>query len=299
MTRRFFVALFIFVLASGSKPVRGQGAGNDENRQALLKLILEPLPAETKSQGAPSFYTPEKLYEYMDGGADIFLLYGVRSLLHLDLRSKSADIAVDIFDMGTADTAFGMYAAERSPDEPYISIGAEGYAHKGALNFFQDRFYVKLQGFGEDADKELHVLAQAISARIGAKPTFPAILAGLPAKNRIAHSEQYMPNDPLGHPFLGPAYVATYALDGKEDKVFVTIGRDDADASGRFQQLKQNFVTTGQCKGAPEMGEDAIRASYSFEGSVLAVTEGRYVILLLNPTASGEGLLREVAAALK
>jgi hypothetical protein len=72
---------------------------------------------------------------------------GVRSLLHLDLRSKSADIAVDIFDMGTADTAFVMYADERSPDEPYISIGAEGYSNKGALNFFQDRFYVKLQGF--------------------------------------------------------------------------------------------------------------------------------------------------------
>jgi hypothetical protein len=235
----------------------------------------------------------------MDGGADIFLLYGVRTLLHAELRAHIADITVDIFDMGTADTAFGMYAAERSPEEPYVSMGAEGYANKGALNFFQDRYYVKLQGFGDGADTVLRALAQAISARIGATPAFPAILAGLPAQNRKAHSEQYMPNDPLGHPFLGPAYVATYTLDGKENKVFVTVGRDEADARGRFQQLKQNFVTTGQCKDAPELGEDAIRASNSFEGSVIALTKGRYVVLLLNPTAPSEGLLREVAAALK
>src|ERR1700761_9066461 len=151
MTRRFVALPFILALGLSCAPAHGQSDAKDENHQALLKLVPEPLPSESKSQEAPRFYSPQNLYEYMDGGADIFLLYGVRSLLHLDLRSRSADITVDIFDMGTADTAFGMYAAERSPDEPYISIGAEGYANKGALNFFQDRFYVKLQGFGEDA----------------------------------------------------------------------------------------------------------------------------------------------------
>jgi hypothetical protein len=299
MNDRFIALLSIFVLALGCAALQGQGAPQDQNRQELLNFIPDPLPVGAVAQGTASFYTPDTLYQSMDGGADIFLLYGVRTLLHLDLRAKAVDITVDIFDMGTPDTAFGMYAAERSPDEPYVSIGAEGYANKSALNFYQDRYYVKLTGFGDGADVMLDVLARAISARIGTTSAFPAILARLPAQNRKAHSEQYMPNDPLGHPFLGPAYVATYMLDGKENKVFVVVGRDEADARERFQQLKQNFVATGQCKDAPELGEGAIRASNSFEGSVIALTKGRYVVLILNPSAPGEGLLRKVAAVLK
>lgn len=201
--------------------------------------------------------------------------------------------------METADTAFGIYAAERSPDEPYVSIGTEGYANQGALNFFQSQYYVKLQGFGEGADAALDTLARAISAKIGTSHEFPAVFNGMPTENRRAHSEQYIPNDPLGHTFLGPAYMVAYTLGGKESKVFVTIARDKPDAQRRFQQLKQNFVTTGQCKDAPELGEGAIRASNSFEGSILALTKGHYVVLLLNPTPSSEVILSKVAGALK
>ena len=226
MNYRLFTGLFILVFALNCAIGRGQGTEKDPNRQALLKIIPEPLPTDIFAHGSPGFYTPDNLYEYMDGGADIFLLYGVRSLLHLDLRSKSADITVDVFDMGSADTAFGIYAAERSPDEPYVPIGTEGYANKGALNFFQDQYYVKLQGFGEGADAALDTIARAITARIGTNHTFPAVFSRLPTENRKPHSEQYIPNDPLGHSYLGPAYMAAYTFDGKESKLFVTIARE-------------------------------------------------------------------------
>ena len=58
-------------------------------------------------------------------------------------------------------------------------------------------------------------------------------------------------------------------------------------------------MTTGACKDAPELGEGAIRASNSFEGSILAVTKGQYVVLLLNPTAPSEVLLNKGVGALK
>ena len=52
--------------------------------------------------------------------------------------------------MGNPLNAFGVYAAERSPEYKYIPVGAEGYISEGVLNFVQDRFYVKLSGFGEN-----------------------------------------------------------------------------------------------------------------------------------------------------
>lgn len=291
--------LLTLILATVSVFAAERPVEQDPSQQEMLKLIAEPLPAGAVAKHAASFYGPDNLYDYIDGGADIFVLYGVRTLLHVDLRAKAADISVDVFDMGSPDTAFGIYAAERSPDFHFIAIGAEGYQYEGMLNFLQDRYYVKLLGFGDGADAVLNTFARALSARIGTNPAFPALLSKLPAENRKPHSEQYMPTDPLGHPFLGPAYVVAYTSGDQESKLFVTVARDEADAQQRLKQLEQHFAKTGQCKPAPELGEGAIRASNSFEGSVIAQPMRRYLILLLNPGKRSEQLLRNTAAGLK
>jgi len=40
-------------------------------------------------------------------------------------------VTVDIYDMGNAQNAFGIYASERSPDNSFITLGAEGYTGRG------------------------------------------------------------------------------------------------------------------------------------------------------------------------
>ena len=299
MMARSFSFLLILVLTSVGAFAAKRTVHDDSNRQEMLKLIAEPLPSGAVPQAPASFYGPDNLYQYMDGGADIFVLYGVRTLLHQECRVKKVDVTVDIFNMGSPDTAFGMYAAERSPTYHFVTIGAEGYQNEGILNFLQDRYYVKLAGFGAGADAVLAAFARALSARIGANPALPALLARLPSENRKPHSEQYMPNDPLGHPFLGPAYVAAYTAGDLESKLFVTLARDEADAQQRFKQLQEHFSKTGKCKAAPELGQGVVRASNSFEGTVIAQMKGRYLFLLVNPAAGGEQLLSVAVATLE
>ena len=296
---RSIVSLLSLLLTSVGVLAAIPTVEQDSNRQEILKLVAEPLPAGAVAKHAASFYGPDNLYEYMDGAADIFVLYGVHTMLHLDLTANATDISVDLFDMGSPETAFGMYAAERSPDFHFIMIGAEGYQYEGMLNFLQDRYYVKLLGFGNGADAVLEQLARALSARIGGNPAIPALLAKLPAEDRKPHSEQYIPADPLGHPFLGPAYAVAYVSGTQESKLFVTLARDRADAQQRLKQLEQHFAKTGQCQRAPELGDDAIRASNSFEGIILAETKGRYLVLLLNPGKGSEQILSSAVEELE
>jgi hypothetical protein len=61
----------------------------------------------------------------------------------------------------------------------------------------------------------------------------------------------------------------------------------------------QNTSSTGECSAAAELGESGIRAKNSFEGHVIARTEGRYVIVLLNPPPDGTVLLKSAAQALR
>ncbi len=281
-------------LSAQSNPANTKPLSAAENsRQSLAALLPNPLPDRAVPQAAATFYTPEDLYKYMDGGADAFLLYDFQMLLHQDLRIKDTDLSVDVFDMGTAENAFGMYASERSPNYHYILIGAEGYDNEGILNFLQGSYYVKLAAFGSDAGPVLDQFAKLISQRIKTEAGFPAPLKLLPATNRLPHTEQFLLKDPLGHPFLSPAYLARYKLEGAEPTILLSMGTDPADAQGRLKLLAVHFTRTGQCQPAPELGDGAIRAGNSFEGKIIARAKGRYVLVMINPASSSEALFKD------
>jgi hypothetical protein len=235
----------------------------------------------------------------MDGGADAFLLYNFQVLLHQDLRVRDVDLSIDVFDMGTPENAFGMYASERSPDYHYISIGTEGYGDEGILNFLQGPYYVKLAGFGTGANSVLEQFAKAISAKIKNDASVPAALNLFPPANRKPHSEQFLLKDPLGHPFLAPAYLARYSFGQQEVTLLLSIADDSVQAQNRLNLLREHFKSTGECGPAPEFGDGAVRASNSFEGKAIAVVKGRYLVLLMNPVTGAETLLRQTVQALE
>lgn len=287
----------ILFLLSGLLPLAPQDAGTAattaassvpaEVREKLAQIIAQPLPAQAAAQGAPEFYTPTTLYQYMDGAADVFLLYDFRTLAHKEFQAGKVDVTVDVFDMGTAQDAFGIYSAERSPKYEFVTIGAEGYRNEGIVNFLQDRYYVKLAAFGDGADGVLGQFAKVLSDRIGGSRTMPALIASLPAANRKPHTEQYMRKDPFGHAFLSPAYQADYAWNGADSKLLVSVGNDAADAQTRLKTLIAHFQQSGTCKPAPEFGEGAVRGKNTYEGALVARAKGRYLVLLLNPAAAG------------
>ena len=264
----------------------------------LANLLREPLPGHASAEAPPSFYSPESLYQHIDGGADIYLLYDFKNLLHQDFKSGTAELTVDIYEMGKTEDAFGIYAAERSPTYKFVAIGAEGYRSKGVANFLEDRYYVKLSGSGTNADALLDQFARLLSGRIGGTRTLPALLEKLPAENRVPHSEQYMRKDPLGHAFLAPAYIVAYRQAKRESKLVISVANNAQEAKSRAEQLAKYLKQSGECASAPELGEGGIRAKNNYEGRLIARTQGRYVIALLNPPENGAEILKRVARSL-
>ena len=293
----FLASILSLQIAGLGTSARAQTSGSA--RPQFAKLLADPLPGHPKPQGEPSFYKPDTLYQYIDGGADVYLLYDFQVLLHQDFKAGASDMTADVYDMGKPEDAFGIYSAERSPKYNYIPIGAEGYRSKGVLNFFQDHYYVKLSGSGAGIEAQLGQLASTLSTRIGGSRTPPPLLLKLPQLHRVRHSEQYIRKDPLGHAFLAPAYVVTYASTPKESKLLVSVANDPAGAKARLDQLAKHFRQTGECSPAAELGEGGIRAKNSFEGNIIARTQGRYVIVLLNPSPDGGTLLKSTAQALR
>jgi len=270
-----------------------------EVRERLSRLVPDPPPARATAEGQPAFYDSPTLYQYMDGAADVFQIYDVKALFHRDFKGGPVDLTVDIFDMGSLENAFGMYAAERSPKYDFVGVGAEGYQNEGLLNFFQDRYYVRLAAFGEGANAALEEFGAAISKRIGDDKRFPVQLSKLPKAHRIPRTEKYLPKDPLGHPFLAPAYQAAYRLENGERILMISVGAGAPDAASRIKALEDHFRRTGEWNLAPEFGSRVARGSNSFEGSLVATASGRYVVLLLNPSGNSERFFQDASAGLR
>lgn len=55
-------------------------------------------------------FTGDGLYGFMNGGADLFLEYGVKSLINRDISYKNEDFTIDIYEMPTPEDAFGIYS---------------------------------------------------------------------------------------------------------------------------------------------------------------------------------------------
>jgi len=282
---------------TSAQPARDQAARGSKDTQ-LSNLLRPPLPARAIPQGAPSRYNADTLYQYIDGGADVYLLYDFKTLLHQEFKSGANELTVDLYDMGTGDDAFGIYSSERSPNYKFLPIGAEGYRAKGILNFLEGQYYVKLSGSGPSADMQLEEFARLLSSRIGGSRALPPLLARLPREGRVPRSEQYIKKDPLGHAFLAPAYVVTYALGRQQMKLLVSVANDGAAANARAEQFTKHFKQSGKATSAPELGENGMRGSNTFEGDVIARTRGRYLIAAFNPGQNGARILQSAARTL-
>jgi hypothetical protein len=247
-----------------------------------LRAQQPPIPTEVKTRlaallpkgkDAARFYSSD-LYRYMDGGADIYLEYGLVALAHREYKGEGVEMTVDVFDMGSPLQAFGIYSAERSPEYHFIPIGAEGYSSESTLNFLQSRYYVRLSAFGERAAPALDNFARQISRSIGSDCSLPALLDILPRENRIARSEKYLVQAPAGHDFLAPALAASYRFDGKVTSLVISLAADAREANQRAEQLRQYYLRSG--------------------GETIFFARGRFAILCLHAPGDAAAFLAKV-----
>ena len=281
---------------SGARQAPAQVPASEKAR--LGKLLPAPRGAGARAE-EPRFYAAD-LYQYIDGAAEAFHMYDLVAMVHREYKAGDAEITVDIYDMGEPINAFGIYSAERSPENHYIQAGAEGYIDEHVLNFLQGSFSVKLSAFSDrgSAQPVMRSLAGEIAKRIGGAAALPAILAVFPAAGRVARSEKYVKRAPLGHEFLAPACTADYRFAGKQSSLLISTSADAAQAKKKLELLKGYFAKSGKVADEPAL-PGAWRGASSHEGGAIFFARGRYTVLLLNPPADAAAFLKEVASRLK
>ena len=164
--------------------------GNDI--QKLLPSSSDVFPF--KPQGKLLRFKEEGLYDFIDGGAEIYFEYGFTEALSQEYTDGKLTISITIYLMKDEEAAFGIYSANRKVGKKRIKIGGEGVVSDFMLLFWQERFYVVIETFnpGARAKKEMIRMARLVSRKIGRIGAPPSILARLPKGNLIPGSEVFV-----------------------------------------------------------------------------------------------------------
>lgn len=176
-------------------------------------------------------YTPETLWEFINGAAEMFVSYGFQDLHVAYYRSApDREIRAEVYRHSTAENAYGMYSQERSPENTSALYGTEGYSDEGILNFTAGQWYVKLSAAGAVPQAGLQRVAGAIDSVLSQPRDLPSGFALLPVAQRRPRSEQYVARDYLGYAFLSGVYVAQY---GNSDACQIFAIPRDSSAAAR------------------------------------------------------------------
>jgi hypothetical protein len=209
-----------------------------EKSSGLITLLPE---VDTwNSTEKPESYYPENLFEYINGAAEIYLAYEFKELVVSQQQKDQSEknVAVEIYDMGNETNAFGIYSAERYPDNKFIKMGIQGYIEEGTLNFLVGRYYVKLLCFEcEDESEEiLKEFSQKIVERVGKTGALPPLLEAFPPNGLQLNSESFVLRNFMGYSFLHNGYSAKYKSKDLEFDCFIAEGNDIPDAEKMLEK---------------------------------------------------------------
>jgi hypothetical protein len=227
-------------------------------------------------------FTPENLWEKINGRADIYLAYRMVDMTFGTYRSEAdPEQFVDVYqyDMGSPDNAFGIYRAELPPDPKPIDVGREGYATPGGVFFWKGQHYVRVEAADDNA--VLAAAAEGVARALGKsitgsdQPLWAEAI--LPTADRVEGKFEYHASDAFSLDFLSDVFSAEYAVDGATFQTFIHRGEDAAATQRVFDAYRVFFKDYGSI--LREEGSEGFDMLIGDSGGIIdaVFVKGRYL----------------------
>ena len=226
------------------------------------------LVAGWKQQGSARRFTPDNLFEYLDGAAEGYLLYGFVQLQGVTCQSGDESVLIDVFEMPDAESAYGVFTANLDPRLPIEKIGMGGQITPRRALFCKDKYYLELAAKPEKGQTAaLEAFVREAAKRIAGRSTPPAELSWFPT-GKLA-SVRLIPESVLGLRLLKRGFVAHY----EQGQAFVVIEQSPQSAAAVLSQLRQRF---GEAVPA-QVAEEAFQVDDQYLGGMCVFRKGRYI----------------------
>ncbi len=222
-----------------------------------------------EQSGPKRQYTADNLFEYKDGGAEGYLIFGFARMSGIDCKSGGDTLTIDISEMNDADSAYGIFLANRDSSLPIAAIGMGGQVQTQSASFAKGKYYVEMTVIAARPDSDrtpaLKSFVTAIEQRLEGRVTIPEALQWFPKENLA--SMRMVPESVLGLRLLKRGYVATY----KQGQAFVVLEDSPASAAEVMKKLREHFSGASPA----QVGDEAFQAKAQYLGGICIFRKGR------------------------
>ena len=244
-----------------------------------------------KPEGAPQVFRGEDLYDYIDGGAEIYFEYGFHRVLVQDYRKRNGPlISLEVFEMAAPESAYGIYSFKAGLRGDTIELGDETRLADYYLNLWKGHFVLTLTGTqpGEEIRTGLLTMAQSVESRIKEKAVEPGLLSLLPGEGLIPASRKYF-RGPLGlynsySFFTADVFIFAEAIRGDYQSGYslYILGYESREESRqRFASARENFRLDPRYNAYEEAAEELISVKDNRRRMIFIQPLERYIIILV------------------
>lgn len=165
----------------------------------LLSLLLPAaaeirLPADDcvpgwKQAGQRVCYNGAELFDYIDGGAELFLEFGFERVVIQKYRNDNDEIAIEIYAMNDGEAALGIYLMCCGQETPVVGIGSRNSGDRHQFTVLHGRYMVRVNNFRGRA--ELMPVMVKLTQQLVSEPAADkksALLDALPEAGLVAGS---------------------------------------------------------------------------------------------------------------
>jgi hypothetical protein len=226
------------------------------------------LVAGWTQKGDERTYGPDNLFEYMDGNAEGYLIYRFVQMHGISCHSGDDALVFDVSEMADAESAYGMFCANRDPRNPEEKIGTAGQVVPRRVIFVKDKYYVEI-GASRDMPDVLRAFAVAMEKKIPGTTARPPAIGWFPTGKLKPESVRLVPESVLGLRALKRGYIAEYDY----GKAFIVTEASPESAAEVMTRLKARVSEASPVK----VGDEAFEANDRYLGRLCFFRKGRYV----------------------
>jgi len=224
-----------------------------------------------EQSGATRQYAAGNLYDYKDGAAEGYLIFGFVQMRGITCKSGAETLDIDVSEMSDADSAYGIFTANLDPSLPVARMGMGGQVQRQSASFAKGSYYVEIVMTGVNPDSDRSAMLKAFAARmlehIEGRDSPPQALEWFSKENLL--SIRLVPESVLGLRQLKRGYVAKY----RQGQAFLVVEASPESAAEVLKSLRERF------DGAlpAQAGDEAFQAKAPYLDGICIFRKGRYL----------------------
>ena len=245
------------------------------------------LPGEINGWAAvpeDRIYDEQTIFSYINGGAEVYKAYNMRQCLSRRFtKTDGPAIILDIFDMGSAEDAFGVFTHDM--DGKAVEIGQDARFRSGWLSFWKHRYFVSIyaEEDTDSAETAVDALGRKVAACIPQKGNKPDILLKLPDAGLDSASIRYLHHPAIlnYHFYLSDENILNISsetkvvlanyISGKENARLLLISYPDKIRAQQSHDLFLKHYLSDADKTGVAVLEDGNWAAASLKNSLLII----------------------------